>query len=67
MDNELKILLHLENLSHTTKKINDYINYILKDIYNQYFNHKYKNFKEFKKIIIQNDRPQFINKKNINK
>ena len=64
MDNELKILLHLENLSHTTKQINHNIHDVLKDIYKQYFKQKYNTFEEFKQIIIQNDRPQFI-KKNI--
>lgn len=62
MNTELKILLHFENLSHTTKIINNYINYVLKDIYNKYFSIKYNTFEKFKKIIIENDRPQFINK-----
>ena len=62
MDKELNILLHFENLSNSTKQINNYINYVLKQIYNKYFNKKYKSFQEFKKLIILNDRPLFIDK-----
>ena len=62
MDKELNILLHLENVSHTTKQINNYMNYVLKEIYNKYFTKKFKEFKDFKKKIILNDRPNFINK-----
>jgi hypothetical protein len=65
MDKELKTLLYLENLSYTTKQINQYINYVLKDIYKKYFSKKYETYDEFKKKIIQNDRPQFLDKKNI--
>ena len=67
MDKELKTLLYLENLSHTTIQINKYINYVLKDIYKKYFSKKYETYDAFKKKIIKNDRPQFIDKKNINK
>lgn len=67
MDKELKTLLYLENLSHTTKQINQYINYVLKDIYKKYFSKKYETYDEFKKKIIQNDRKQFLDKKNIDK
>lgn len=62
MNKELNILLHFENVSNATKQINNYINYVLKQIYNKYFNKKYKSFKEFKKLIILNDRPLFIDK-----
>lgn len=67
MDKELKTLLYLENLSYTTKQINQYINYVLKDIYKKYFSKKYETYDEFKKKIIQNDRKQFLDKKNIDK
>ena len=59
MDKELNILLHFENLSNATKQINNYINFVIKQIYNEYFNKKYKTFLEFKKLIILNDRPLF--------
>ena len=62
MDKELKILLHFENLSYTTKQINNYINYVLKQIYKTHFITIYKDFNEFKKFIILNDRPLIINK-----
>lgn len=65
MDKELNTLLYLENLSHTTRQINKYINYVLKDIYNKYFSKKYDTYDAFKKTIIKNDRPQFLDKKNI--
>ena len=59
MNNELKILLHFENLSNTTNQINKYINFVLKEIYKKYFIDKFKDFKEFKIKIILNDRPLF--------
>ena len=67
MDKELNTLLYLENLSHTTRQINQYINYVLKDIYKKYFSKKYDTYDEFKTQIIKNDRPQFLDKKNIDK
>lgn len=67
MDKELNTLLYLENLSHTTKQINKYMNDVLKDIYKNYFTKKYDTYDEFKKKIIKNDRPQFLDKKNIDK
>ena len=52
---EIEILMNLDNINHTTKKINQYINYVLKDIHKQFFKDEIT-FEKFKKKIISNDR-----------
>jgi hypothetical protein len=57
MDNkkEIEILMHFDNLNHTTKRINQYLNYVLKEIYKEYFGEDFT-FEELKNQIIKKDR-----------
>ena len=52
---EIEILIHLDSINHTTKRLNQYINYVLKEIHKDYFKDEIE-FEKFKKKIISNDR-----------
>lgn len=62
MDNkkEIEILMHLDNINHTTKKINQYLKYVLKEIHKTYFKDKIT-FEEFQNKVIKKDRVDSYN------
>jgi hypothetical protein len=59
-EKEINTIKHLEYMNDLTSQINKYKEFVLKEIYNNYFktnkNNKIKDYKEFKKLIFKLNR-----------
>lgn len=60
IEKEINTIKHLEYMNDLTFQINKYKEFVLKEIYNNYFktnkNNKIKDYKEFKKLIFKLNR-----------